>query len=167
MRSRLQQRILRPQRTVVFEDAENGADAAADIEIGRSVERIEQHAVLMLLSTAAGAQQHRLGIFLGGNDGNPVPTANRAHEYFVGHHVELGRLARIIIEARTPDARGDYLGGYRQRRENPGEGAADRGLLRFLLQNVRLQRNRTVGVRPMRCSGRAQLGARFGRHGPI
>ena len=56
LRAGLQQRILLPRRaTVLPQDAEDGADCAAHIEIGRPVERIEQHAVLAVAGLVIGA----------------------------------------------------------------------------------------------------------------
>ena len=49
LRPRLQQRCLRIARApILAQDAEDRADAAADVEVRRAIERIEQHAVLAL-----------------------------------------------------------------------------------------------------------------------
>ena len=145
----LQQRVLRPRRPpIVGEDAENGPDPAADIEVRGAVERIEQDAVARN-PFAILAQDHRFLVLFRCDDGDAFPPPQRAQQDLVGEHVELllhlalhvlrPDAAEYVLEARAAHLVRDDFGRNRQRREDPGEGPGGLRIARLLLQDMPLQ----------------------------
>src|SRR5690606_18837860 len=144
----LQQRILDLRGTpVLAQDAEDGADAAGDVEVRGTVERIEHHAVACL-AVIGIAQDQRLLVLLGGDHGHALPAPEVADQDLVGDdvelllrlalHVHLPGVAQHVLEAGAAHLCGDHLGGDRQRREYPGECTGGLGGSLLLLQDVRL-----------------------------
>ena len=127
--------------------------AAADVEIRRAVERIEQHAIFPLAAESR-AQDHRLLVLLGRDDRDAFAAAERAQQNLVGDDVELLLLlalhvlaadrAEHVVEARAPHVRRDHLRRDRERREDPRERAGGLGVVLLLLQDVGLQRDEAV-----------------------
>ena len=70
------------------QNAENGADTAADVEVRRAVQGIEKHAIAGN-AAALIPQDHRLLVLLRGHDGHALAAAERAHQDIVRKHVEL------------------------------------------------------------------------------
>ncbi len=157
--------------TILAQDAEDGADGAADIEVRGAIQRIEQHAVLAFGGVVA-AQDHRLFILLRGHDGDAFAAAERAQQDVVGDHIELLLLfalhvlvadrAEHIIQPRAAHMRCNHLGGDRQRRQDPGKLAAGLGIARLLLQDVSLQRD-DLGGAGGRIGGRIDHGGHAAR----
>jgi hypothetical protein len=123
--SRLQQRTLGAGCAAILQqDAEDGSDRAADIEVRRAVERIEQHAVLALLRIVI-AQDDGLFILFRGDDRDTFATAQRTQQDLVGDHVQLLLLFALhvliadrtehIVEPGTTHVRRNHLCGNRQR----------------------------------------------------
>jgi hypothetical protein len=138
----MQQRGLRVRALrIVAQDAEDGTDAAADVEVRGSVERIEQHAVAALPARVS-ADDDRLLVLLRGDDGHALAPAQQAQQHVVRDHVELllllalhvaaARLAEHVLEPRAAHLVADDLRGDGHRREDPRQrarGARDARLL--------------------------------------
>jgi hypothetical protein len=113
---------------IMRQDAENRSHAAADVEIRRAVERIEQNAVardaLVVL-----AQDHRLLVFLRRHDGDALAAAQGSQQHLVGKDVELllhfalnvfaAHTAEHIFQTRAPHLVGDDFRRNGQRGKDP------------------------------------------------
>ena len=97
---------------VVSEDRKDGADADADIQVRRTVERIEDDAVFAAIHAAL--QDRRFFIFLGCDARDGGPAAEALHEDVVRDDVEL--LLGLAVHVRAAafaqdvfDARAAYF----------------------------------------------------------
>ena len=162
---------------VVPHDAEDRADADADVAVGRAVERIEHDAIAAAL--VALAEEHRLLVLFGSEDGDVGPIAETAHDDLVGDHVELllhltvrvdvAVLTEHVLDTRTPDLVGDRLAGERDGRQNPRKIARGVRVQLLLGQDVGLQRRQVVGrvVRAQRIDRPRLLGGGVDRLGIV
>ena len=137
---------------IVEGDGEDGSHADTGIEIARTVERVEEHAVLPTLSRAP--ENPRLLVLLAGQHRDRRPIAETSHDDLVGDHVHLQLLLALdvlravgtehVVEPRPADLVRDGLPGQRDRREDPGEIPLRPRVLRLLGQHVGLQARQIV-----------------------
>jgi len=145
-------RIARP--AIVPQDAEDGADAAAHVEIRGAVERIEQHAVAPF-AVRRLAQDHGLLVLLRSHDGDAFALGEEPEQHLVRDHIELllllalhvlgARGTQHVVEPGAAHLRGDHLRRDGQRGENPRERPRRLGKALMLLQDVSLQGDEGAG----------------------
>ena len=82
------------------DDAENRADADVHVNIGRPVERIDQHDVLADSALAVLAAQHKVLPLLGSNSAHALPCGKDAHERVVREDVEF--LLLLVLNVGVP-----------------------------------------------------------------
>src|SRR6202165_4503103 len=132
------------------QDAEDRTYTAADIEIRRAIQRIEQHAIPRD-ALAVLPQDHRLLVFLRCDDGDALSAAQTAQQHLVGDYVELlldltlnvfgADTAENIFQPCAANLVRDDFRGYRQRGKDPEKSPAGLRMVDLLFENVRLERH--------------------------
>src|SRR3990170_2316117 len=130
-------------------DREDRSNRHVDVDVRRSIERIEQKAVLPATEVLRYVDDVRL--FLRGHGAEAPAVINRLDDYLVGEDVELLlRLALHVLQvgraedvgkARASNLVGDHLGGEREVVKQAGQLTRRLGVEFFLLDDESLDRD--------------------------